>query len=102
MGRGLCRQGVDVTRQIDTRSIDDVTQRVRVLFQNGLRISDIDVDKPLLDYGLDSIRSAEIIIELERAFAVEISDDDAATMLTAHDVIEFVRTALDRRSGVGA
>ncbi|WP_157172026.1 acyl carrier protein [Nocardia higoensis] len=84
------------------RTAEDVTHAVCALFRNGLRISDIDVDKPLLDYGLDSIRSAEIIIELERVFAVEISDDDAATLLTAHDVIEFVRTELDRRSEVGA
>ena len=84
------------------RTAEDVTQTVCALFRNSLRISEIDVEKPLLDYGLDSIRSAETIIELEREFAVEISDEQAAYLLTARDVIEFVRAELARRSEVGA
>lgn len=84
------------------RTTEDVTQTVCGLFRNVLGISDIDVDKPLLDYGLDSIRSAEIIVRLESAFAIDISDEDAATLITAHDVIEFVRAESAGRSGVEA
>ncbi|MET8779204.1 acyl carrier protein [Nocardia sp. NPDC004654] len=80
----------------------DVSERVRELFRAGLQVRDIDLDTPLLDYGLDSVRSAEIIIELERLFGVEISDEEASALHTARDVIECVTTKTAHRSGVGA
>ncbi|MEV0296905.1 acyl carrier protein [Nocardia sp. NPDC050710] len=83
-------------------SPDAMTERVLELFRTGLRVDDIDVDTPLLDYGLDSVQSAEIIIELERAFGVEISDAEAATLHTARDVIECVTAEVGRRTGAGA
>ncbi|TQM33220.1 acyl carrier protein [Nocardia bhagyanarayanae] len=79
-----------------------VSERVRELFRAGLQVPDIDLDTPLLDYGLDSVRSAEIIIELERAFGVEISDEEASALHTARDVIECVTTKSAHRTGVGA
>ncbi|MEU2257083.1 acyl carrier protein [Nocardia xishanensis] len=81
---------------------DTVSERVRELFRNGLRVDEIDLDTPLLDYGLDSVRSAEIVIELERAFDVEISDEEASGLHTARDVIECVTSKTNQRTGVGA
>lgn len=68
----------------------DVGNRVCALFRHGLRVPDIDIDTPLLDYGLDSVRSAELVIEIEREFGIEISDEEAATMHTARNVIDHV------------
>ncbi|WP_431957873.1 acyl carrier protein [Nocardia lijiangensis] len=80
---------------------DTVSERVQELFRHGLQVDDIDLDTPLLDYGLDSVRSAEIIIELERAFGVEISDEEASVLHTARDVVECV-TSKTSHTGVGA
>ncbi|WP_431971800.1 acyl carrier protein [Nocardia sp. bgisy134] len=79
-----------------------VSERVRELFRSGLRVDEIDLDTPLLDYGLDSVRSAEIIIELERAFDVQISDEEASELHTARDVIECVTNKTSHRAGIGA
>ncbi|WP_433684590.1 acyl carrier protein [Nocardia sp. CA-119907] len=84
--------------------LNDVHERVRELFSRGLRVPEIDVNAPLLDYGLDSVRSAELVIELERTFDIEISDEEAATLHTARDVIDCVvaKSAANRHSGIGA
>ncbi|WP_433733901.1 acyl carrier protein [Nocardia sp. CA-129566] len=84
--------------------LNDVHERVRELFSRGLRVLEIDVNAPLLDYGLDSVRSAELVIELERTFDIEISDEEAATLHTARDVIDCVvaKSAANRHSGIGA
>ncbi|WP_405181427.1 acyl carrier protein [Nocardia sp. NBC_01377] len=69
---------------------DEISERVGELFRAGLQVAYIDVDTPLLDYSLDSVRSAEIVIELERAFGVELLDEEVATLYTARDVIDCV------------
>ncbi|WP_406230841.1 acyl carrier protein [Nocardia sp. NBC_01009] len=69
-------------------------------------MAEIEIDTPLLDYGLDSVRSAELVIDLERAFGIEISDEEAATLHTVRAVIDCVSTKIGqtaaRRAGVGA
>ncbi|MEU2032322.1 acyl carrier protein [Nocardia amamiensis] len=83
---------------------DAVGERVRALFSRGLHVTEIDVDTPLLDYGLDSVRSVELVIELEREFGITISDEEAATLHTTRDVIDCVtaKTTRDRRAEAGA
>ncbi|WP_225728812.1 MULTISPECIES: acyl carrier protein [unclassified Nocardia] len=78
-----------------------VGERVSEMFRRGLHVTEIDVDIPLLDYGLDSVRSAELVIELERTFGVEITDVEAAELHTARDVIDCVTTKMGH-TGVGA
>ncbi|MBI4615701.1 MAG: acyl carrier protein [Planctomycetes bacterium] len=42
------------------------------------------------DLGIDSPKALELLVELESALSVEISDDDAARMETLGDVLEHV------------
>jgi acyl carrier protein len=53
----------------------------------------------LVDYGLDSIRSVNLIVELESEFDVQISDEQAASMRTLRDVVDQVAASLTQRSG---
>ena len=41
------------------------------------------------DLGIDSPKALELLVELEDAFGVEISDDDAARMDTVGDVLDY-------------
>ncbi|WP_330230711.1 acyl carrier protein [Nocardia sp. NBC_00508] len=83
---------------------DAIDERVRALFSRGLHVAEIDVDTPLLDYGLDSVRSVELVIELEREFGITISDEEAATLHTTREVIACVsaKATHKRRAGAGA
>ncbi|MBF6338750.1 acyl carrier protein [Nocardia abscessus] len=81
---------------------DAVTQRVLAIFSRGLRAVEIDPDTPLLDYGLDSVRSVELVVELEREFEIAISDEEAATLHTAREVIACVTAKTARVARVKA
>ena len=41
------------------------------------------------DLGIDSPKALELLVELEDALGVEISDEDAARMETAGDVFDY-------------
>ncbi len=71
------------------------------LFRRQLQVPQLDPDVPLVDYGLDSVRSIEAVIELESAFDVHISDDEAASMQTLRDVVEQVTASLTVHAGQG-
>lgn len=42
------------------------------------------------DLNADSLDTVELVLALEEEFGIEISDDDAATMLTLGDVLDYV------------
>ena len=44
------------------------------------------------DLGIDSPKALQLLVELEEALDVEISDEDAARMYTVGDVLGFVAT----------
>ena len=41
------------------------------------------------DLGIDSPKALELLLELEEALGIEISDQDASAMDTVRDVIAF-------------
>lgn len=45
------------------------------------------------DLGIDSPKQLELLIELEEALDVEISDEDAAAMETVGDVLDYAAGA---------
>lgn len=55
---------------------------------------DPEVVKPManfaMDLGADSLDLVEFVMELEEALEIEISDDEAAKILTVQDVFDFV------------
>ncbi len=54
-----------------------------------------------MNYGLDSVRSIDLIVELEGIFGLEISDEQAASMQTLRDVVTQVAAALPVEAGRG-
>ena len=79
----------------------NVLEVVDELFRRRLLIPDINPDVPLVNYGLDSIRSIELIVELESVFGVHISDEQAASMRTLRDVANQVIASSAMPAGHG-
>jgi acyl carrier protein len=42
------------------------------------------------DLGIDSPKALELLVELEEALGIEISDEDAARMESVGDILEYV------------
>ena len=56
----------------------------------GRRRAEIAVEMNLVgDLGIDSPKALELLLELEEALGVEISDQDASSMDTVRDLIAF-------------
>lgn len=49
-----------------------------------------------IDFGLDSVKAMDLIVELEQAYDIEIADKDLADLTTLQDVADYVER---RRSG---
>lgn len=81
--------------------IDEITERVRELVLLRLELADVDTEVPLLDYGLDSVRGAELIADLEASFGVEIDDEEAANLPTVTSIVAHIalKSALEKLPG---
>jgi acyl carrier protein len=79
----------------------DILEVVDELFRRRLQIPQLDPDAPLVDYGLDSVRSIDLIVEMEIMFDVQISDEQAASMRTLRDVAAQVAASMPVRAGQG-
>ncbi|MFF4262395.1 acyl carrier protein [Streptomyces virginiae] len=76
-----------------------VLEIVDELFRSRLQVPELNPDVPLADYGLDSVRSIDLIVEMENRFEVAISDEQAASMRTLREVVDQVTASLTVRAG---
>lgn len=49
-----------------------------------------DLDRPLVEYGIDSLDMSGILLAVEERYAVRISDDDMAGLNTVNSIAAFV------------
>jgi acyl carrier protein len=72
---------------------DDVIKRLRALVSDQLGVDPGEM-KPeaniLDDLGADSLDVVELVMAIEEAFDIEISDEDAEAMRTVGDVEKYV------------
>ncbi len=51
-------------------------------------------DKPLVEYGLDSVRAMDMVVGVEDLFDIEVEDMEIAALKTLNDVIGMVENKL--------
>ena len=74
-----------------------VEEKVKKIIADKLSV-DLDEVVPdasfVDDLGADSLDLVELIMTMEEEFDVEISDEDAETLVTVKDAIEYTRKQL--------
>jgi len=59
--------------------------------RDRLSVSSLDFDSTLADIDAESLDMVELVMELEEEFDVNVSEKDAAEILTVRDVIRLIR-----------
>ena len=55
----------------------------------GIRESDVKLDSSFVSLGADSLEMAQLVLDLEEAFHIEILEDDLAKFLTVQDAVKY-------------
>jgi acyl carrier protein len=66
--------------------------RVLVAMERVTGSRDIDLDRSLGEFDLDSVVWLELVMQLERMFHIHVPDDQIGRVGTVRDVVELVRT----------
>lgn len=71
----------------------DIETPVREIIANhlGLDPTSIETDSNLESLGADSLDVISIIMDIERAYDIEISEEAASRIRTVHDAISYIR-----------
>lgn len=78
----------------------EVEQSIRLTVATKLRMKpeDVKTNVALIDeLGADSLDMAEIIMEMEQNFSLEINDEDVEDFVTISDAARYVETELAKR-----
>jgi acyl carrier protein len=64
----------------------------------GLRSTDIRSDRPLIEYGLDSVRAIDLLISIEERFELTIPEETARYLKTIDDIVGYMQDRLAARA----
>ncbi len=68
----------------------EIVKHVILDFSQNHNLSAITEETWLIELGLDSVTSADMIMELEERLNIEISDQDAVSLTTVRDVFHLI------------
>ena len=79
--------------------MSDVEARVKSLIVEKLGVKETEVTPEAsftTDLGADSLDTVELIMDLEKEFGVQISDEDAQKIVSVGDAIENIENSLQK------
>lgn len=71
----------------------DTAQRITAIIVEKLGVDEADINRDASftdDLGADSLDTVELIMEFEKEFAMTIPDEDAESIATVGDAIDYV------------
>lgn len=78
----------------------DIEARVKEIIVEQLQVEEDEVTPDASfqqDLGADSLDNVELVMALEEAFGVEISDEDAEKLQTVGAAIDFIEKLAEKR-----
>lgn len=78
--------------------MSDIAERVKKIVVEHLGVDEANVDTSasfIGDLGADSLDTVELVMAFEEEFDIEIRDEDAETINTFGDAVNFIIEATD-------
>jgi acyl carrier protein len=79
-------------------SHEDILKKVREIIVDKLGVEESEVTETANftnDLGADSLDTVELIMEFERVFDIKIPDEDASSIATVSDAVNYVESKLN-------
>ena len=76
--------------------MSEIASRVKVIIADKLNVDENEVTENAeftKDLGADSLDTVELIMEFEKEFGITIPDDQAETIKTVKDAIDYIEAA---------
>ena len=76
--------------------MSDISSKVKAIIVEKLVIDASEVTESAsftADLGADSLDTVELIMEFEKEFNIQISDEDAEKIQTVADVVKYIQSA---------
>ncbi|QTP64413.1 acyl carrier protein [Candidatus Liberibacter africanus] len=85
----------------DSFTEEYITQTVYDITQSHLgKLKNVEVTKSsrfIEDLGADSLDTVELVMNFEEEFEIDISEDNAKSILTIGDAIDFIKKACEEK-----
>lgn len=76
--------------------MDDIEQKVSKIVEEllGLKQESYTPNDKFVDLGADSLDAVELIMAVEDAFGIEVTDEEAQALTNTNAVVELIRRKL--------
>jgi len=81
--------------------MENINQTITDILVDKLGIAETEVTSDAnftKDLGIDSLDYAELIMEFEQAFDIKIPDNDAESLATMNQAVEYIREKIALKS----
>ncbi|MFA5687298.1 MAG: phosphopantetheine-binding protein [Bacilli bacterium] len=72
-----------------------VTNAILEKFKEKFNVDEVDKEKALKDYGLDSLDMVELILDLEEEHNIKFSDEEMTGLQTIGDLLNSISSKID-------